>query len=120
MAPATTRPIALWLFKLIRIYYACWKTRQPYDPQRYAAALQKNGSPFHKLLQNPKPGTIDESQRKGGQCQFQKKCQKILRAVNNFKKILVGLTQNSLREILVCFLLAHSAAPRALLMASSF
>ena len=39
-------------FKLIRIYYACWKARQPYDPQRYAAALQKNGSPLNKLLQS--------------------------------------------------------------------
>ena len=39
-------------FKLIRIYYACWKTRQPYDPQRYAAALQKNGSSLHKLLRS--------------------------------------------------------------------
>jgi transposase len=40
-------------FKLIRIYYACWKNRQPYDPQRYARALEKNGSPLHKLLQTP-------------------------------------------------------------------
>ena len=40
-------------FKLIRIYYACWKNRQLYDPQRYLRALQKNGSPLHKLLQNP-------------------------------------------------------------------
>lgn len=35
-------------FKLIRIYYACWKHRQPYDPQRYLQALEKNGSPYHK------------------------------------------------------------------------
>jgi len=39
-------------FKLIRIYYACWKARQPYDSQRYARALQKNGSPLHKLLES--------------------------------------------------------------------
>jgi transposase len=38
-------------FKLIRIYYACWKNRQPYDSQRYQRALQKNGSPLYKLLQ---------------------------------------------------------------------
>src|SRR5579859_2523277 len=44
-------------FKLIRIYYACWKTRQPYDAQRYLRALQKNGSPLHKLLQNPQTRT---------------------------------------------------------------
>lgn len=40
-------------FKLIRIYYACWKHRQPYDSQRYLRALQNNGSPLHKLLQTP-------------------------------------------------------------------
>jgi transposase len=39
-------------FKLIRIYFACWKNRQPYDPDRYLRALQKNGSPLHKTLQN--------------------------------------------------------------------
>lgn len=38
-------------YKLIRIYFACWKHRQPYDPQRYLQALQKNGSPLHKMLQ---------------------------------------------------------------------
>ena len=27
-------------FKWIRILFACWKTRQPYDPQRYQKALQ--------------------------------------------------------------------------------
>jgi transposase len=44
-------------FKLIRIYYACWKNRQPYDPQRYARALEKNGSLLHKLLQTPQTKT---------------------------------------------------------------
>jgi transposase len=42
-------------FKLIRIYYACWKNRQPYDPQRYVRALQKNGSPLHQMLQTSSP-----------------------------------------------------------------
>jgi transposase len=37
-------------FKLTRIYFACWKNRQTYDPQRYLAALEKNGSPLHKIL----------------------------------------------------------------------
>lgn len=40
-------------FKLIRIYFACWKHRQTYDPQRYLIALQKNGSPLHKIMQLP-------------------------------------------------------------------
>lgn len=35
-------------FKLIRIYYACWKNHQTYDPARYAAALQKSGSPHYR------------------------------------------------------------------------
>ena len=38
-------------FKLIRIYFACWKNRQPYDRQRYLLALQKTGSPLHKALE---------------------------------------------------------------------
>jgi transposase len=42
-------------FKLIRIYFACWKNREPYDPDRYLRALQKNGSPLHKTLQNLAP-----------------------------------------------------------------
>lgn len=40
-------------FKLIRIYYACWKQNTPYDGKRYLQALEKNGSPLHKKLQNP-------------------------------------------------------------------
>ena len=40
-------------FKLCRIYFACWKNRQLYDPQRYLQALEKNGSPLHKMLQKP-------------------------------------------------------------------
>lgn len=39
-------------YKLIRIYYACWKQRTPYDPQRYRKALEKHGSPLHGLLAN--------------------------------------------------------------------
>lgn len=42
-------------FKLIRIYYACWKNRQPYDPARYLRALQKNGSPLFNLVANQAP-----------------------------------------------------------------
>ena len=38
-------------FKLIRIYYACWKNHQPYDPNRYLKALEKNGSVIHQRLQ---------------------------------------------------------------------
>ena len=41
-------------FKLIRIYYACWKNRQPYDPERYLRALEKNGSPLFTLVANQK------------------------------------------------------------------
>ncbi len=31
-------------YKLIRVYFACWKSRTPYRSQRYVDALQKNGS----------------------------------------------------------------------------
>jgi len=40
-------------FKLIRIYFACWKNHTPYDSQRYRQALEKQGSPLHAKLQNP-------------------------------------------------------------------
>jgi transposase len=40
-------------YKLIRIYYACWRDRQPYDPERYLRALQTQGSPLHKRLESP-------------------------------------------------------------------
>lgn len=33
-------------FKLIRVYYACWKNHQPYNPDRYKRALQTSGSPY--------------------------------------------------------------------------
>lgn len=45
-------------YKLIRIYYACWKQRKAYDPNRYLLALEKHGSPLHKTLQNPPPKAL--------------------------------------------------------------
>lgn len=39
-------------FKLVRIYFACWRDRTPYDSSRYAAALEKSGSPLHAKLEN--------------------------------------------------------------------
>ena len=35
-------------FKWIRILYRCWKTRTPYDENRYLRALQERGSPLLK------------------------------------------------------------------------
>ncbi len=40
---AAVRSVA---FKWIRILFACWKHRTPYDPQRYLQALQHRGSPL--------------------------------------------------------------------------
>src|SRR6516162_5326332 len=40
---AAVRAVA---FKWVRILFACWKNRVPYDPQRYVQALQQRGSPF--------------------------------------------------------------------------
>ena len=37
-------------YRLIRIYFACWKHRKAYEPDRYLLALQKQGSPLHKKL----------------------------------------------------------------------
>jgi transposase len=37
-------------FKLIRIYFACWRDRKTYQPQTYVQALQTSGSPLHKKL----------------------------------------------------------------------
>jgi transposase len=44
-------------YKLIRIYFACWKAKKPYDPNCYLQALQKHGSPLHTKLaaQPPTP-----------------------------------------------------------------
>jgi transposase len=38
-------------YKIIRIQFACWKHRTPYDPDRYLLALQKHASPLHRQLQ---------------------------------------------------------------------
>jgi transposase len=38
-------------YKLIRIYFACWRDRTTYQPERYVQALEKNGSPLHKSLE---------------------------------------------------------------------
>jgi len=38
-------------YKLIRIYFACWKQRKPYEPARYLRALEKQGSPLHAQLE---------------------------------------------------------------------
>ncbi len=46
-------------YKLIRIYYACWKQRTSYDRQRYLTALQKHGSPLHQKL-HPQPEKTSE------------------------------------------------------------
>jgi transposase len=37
-------------YKLVRIYFRCWKDRKPYQPEQYLLALQKHGSPLHKSL----------------------------------------------------------------------
>jgi len=50
-------------FKLIRIYFACWKTRQPYDPERYLQALKKHGSPLYKKLQTLTPEHGEQLQK---------------------------------------------------------
>jgi transposase len=40
-------------YKLIRIYFACWKQRQAYEPNRYLKALKKHASPLHRKLEKP-------------------------------------------------------------------
>jgi transposase len=45
-------------YKLIRIYFACWKRRQPYDSEIYTRALANNGSPLDAELTN---ATLDTS-----------------------------------------------------------
>jgi transposase len=42
-------------YKLIRIYYACWKENSLYDRQRYLQALEKHGSTLPKKLPTPNP-----------------------------------------------------------------
>ena len=43
---AAVRAVA---FKWIRILFACWKQRVPYDPQRYQQALQTRGSEYAEI-----------------------------------------------------------------------
>lgn len=38
--------------KWIRILFRCWKTRQPYDPQRYLSSLAQRGSPLASAVKN--------------------------------------------------------------------
>ena len=42
-------------YKLIRIYFACWKNRTPYRADTYLEALRKNGSSLCKEI-TPTPG----------------------------------------------------------------
>lgn len=44
---AAVRSVA---FKLIRIYFSCWKHKQCYDASLYENALKKHGSPLANLL----------------------------------------------------------------------
>jgi transposase len=44
-------------FKLIRIYFACWKNHQPYDSTHYLDALRKHGSHLHKKLEQAQPAS---------------------------------------------------------------
>ena len=37
-------------FKLIRIYYRCWKDKTTYSSEHYLAGLKKQGSPLSKIL----------------------------------------------------------------------
>jgi transposase len=39
-------------FKLIRIYFRCWKNNQPYDQAKYEKALEKHGSPLAAILKS--------------------------------------------------------------------
>jgi len=39
-------------YKLIRIYFACWKHQKQYQSSTYLQALAKNGSPLHTELKN--------------------------------------------------------------------
>ena len=37
-------------FKLMRIYFRCWKDRKCYDAGLYEKALEKHGSPLSDLM----------------------------------------------------------------------
>jgi transposase len=39
-------------YKLVRIYFACWKQHKTYEPNRYLIALEKHASPLHRILKN--------------------------------------------------------------------
>src|SRR5437764_1171531 len=39
-------------YKLVRIYFACWKHRKTYEPDRYLKALEHHASPLHRKLEN--------------------------------------------------------------------
>ncbi len=45
-------------YKLIRIYFACWKHRKTYQSDVYLLALEKHGSPLHHNLQSQPPGAL--------------------------------------------------------------
>lgn len=38
-------------YKLVRIYFACWKQRKTYEPDRYLKALETHASPLHGKLE---------------------------------------------------------------------
>jgi transposase len=40
-------------FKLIRVYFSCWKNRTKYRSEIHVEALKNHGSPLYALLQNP-------------------------------------------------------------------
>jgi transposase len=46
-------------YKLIRIYFACWKKRAMYKPDHYLRALQEHGSPLHAKLQIQTPSRCE-------------------------------------------------------------
>jgi transposase len=48
---AAVRSVA---FKLMRIYFSCWKHNQCYDASRYEKALVEHGSPLAKLIKKEK------------------------------------------------------------------
>ena len=39
-------------YKLVRIYFACWKQRKTYDPNLYLKALETHASPLYRKLEN--------------------------------------------------------------------
>ncbi len=39
-------------YKLVRIYFACWKQRKTYESDRYLQALETHASPLHRKLEN--------------------------------------------------------------------